>query len=246
MAIVVFAGLRSPKSSSTEKVCVAGDSARKREPLLDVSCENVVLKRKIYSGMSRSSRDNGCEMRRELFEDCPLIKSRIRAAPHGHFPIAIRLLREPFDDVIAILSFIHERLEGPAGIAAAAHVHQCVNVSMLRKIHRPIRVAVTDVRRESENDGERVLLGVRLKNRGVERYAIAHGYLHCPAQVGDRSNRCSRLARHALIRSGAQTQRRKQNHSMHNLNSSHPTLPRRSSGQHFEHNRSSTRMVSRK
>src|SRR5580658_7486516 len=100
MPIVVFARLGSPKSSGTEKVRVASDSARKREPLLDVGRENIVLERKIHTGMRRSSGDNRCEMRRKLFEDRPLIKSRIRPAPHRHFPVAIRLLREPLDDVI--------------------------------------------------------------------------------------------------------------------------------------------------
>src|SRR5271169_355929 len=175
--------------------------------------------------MRRGSGDNGCEMRRKLFEDRPLIKSCIRAAPHGHFPIAIRLLREPLDDVIAVFSFIHERLEGSAGIAAAANVHECVNIAMLRKIHRAVRVAVADVRSKGENDGQWVLLRVRLKYRRVERYAVAHLYFHCPAQVGNWSGRCGSLLSNTSIGCRAQAECCNQNHSMHNLISSHPIIP---------------------
>src|SRR5271168_2872715 len=103
MTIVVFVRLRIPKSRRAKKVCIAGDAARKRKPLLDVRPEYVVLKRKIHSRVCRSSRNDSRQTRRKLLKDCPLIKSRVRAAPHRHFSVAIRLLREPFDDVVAVL-----------------------------------------------------------------------------------------------------------------------------------------------
>src|SRR5580704_11731036 len=62
MPIVVFARLRSPKSTGTEKVRVARNSARKREPLLNVRRENIVLERKVHPRMGSGSGNNRCEM----------------------------------------------------------------------------------------------------------------------------------------------------------------------------------------
>lgn len=77
------------------------------------------------------------------------------------------------------------------------------------------------------------LLRMRLKHRRVERHAIAHGYLHCPAHIGNGSCGCGSLLSHASISSRAHANHGQQNHSMHNLVSSHATIPRRSSGQPF-------------
>src|SRR5271163_3145598 len=111
---------------------------------------------------------------------------------------------------------------------------------MLREIHRAVRVAVADVRSESENERKRILLRMRLKHRRIENYTVAHRYFHSPAHVWDRSCGCGSLLSQASIGSRAQAEHCKQNHSMHDLSSSHPTYPRRSAGhpfraQSFEH-----------
>ena len=74
--------------------------------------------REIYPCMGRSCRDNRFEMGREFLERRPLVLTSIRASPHGHLPIAPGLLCQPFDDIMSILAFTHERLKHPLGVAA--------------------------------------------------------------------------------------------------------------------------------
>src|SRR5580704_14986021 len=104
---------------------------------------------------------------------------------------------------------------------------------MLREVRRAVRIAVADVRRECKDDRQWIFLRMWLKYRRVERYAVAHGDLHCPAHIGNWGRGCGSLLSHASISSRAHANHCQQNHSMHNLISSHPTTPRRSSGQPF-------------
>src|SRR3954470_10255024 len=142
MTVVVGASLRSPKARVSEETAIAGQAACKRKPLHIVGSEDVVLKGEVDAGMCRSRGDNRGKVWRKFFQRGPLIESGVGASPHGDFAVAPRLLREPFDDIVAIARVIGEGLECPPGITAPAHIHQRVNVAMLREIDRAIRITV--------------------------------------------------------------------------------------------------------
>src|SRR5215469_17100620 len=99
-------------------------TACEREPLHVVSHSDVIVRWVIQTGMRGGSGHDRRQMRRKFLRRCPLIEARIRPAPHGHFAVTKRLLRQPLNYVMSIARFICERLEVPAGIAAAANIDE--------------------------------------------------------------------------------------------------------------------------
>jgi len=81
-----------------------------------------------------------------------LIEPSVRTAPHRHFAVAKRLLRQPLHDIMSVARLIRERLELAAGIAATANIDKCKRVTVRGEVSRTRVIAVGDVRREGEND----------------------------------------------------------------------------------------------
>ena len=74
--------------------------------------------------------NNRGEMRWEFFGRRPLIEARIRPAPHRHFSVTKRLLRQPFDYVVTVARLVGEWLELAGRITAAANVHQHKDITV--------------------------------------------------------------------------------------------------------------------
>src|SRR6266446_738175 len=72
-------------------------------------------------GCAAAAGDDRRQVRGKFLQHCPLVESCVRAAPHRYFAIAIRLLRQPFHHVVAVLALIHKWLELSAGIPPAPH-----------------------------------------------------------------------------------------------------------------------------
>src|ERR1043166_4016019 len=122
-------------------------------------------------------------MGRKFLGGRPLVEPCIRTAPHGHFSVGPRLASQPLNDIVTVAAFIGHWLKAATGVPAAAHIHERVNVAVLCEIHSAVGIAVGDVRRESENDRERILLILGLEDSGVKLHAVAQGDLHAPEEV---------------------------------------------------------------
>ena len=80
--------------------------------------------------MRRRHRHDRDKVRGKFLRRRPLIEAGIRTAPHRDFPIAKRLLRQPVDDVVAIVRLLGEGLEFATGIAASPDIDQREGVAM--------------------------------------------------------------------------------------------------------------------
>ena len=134
-----------------EKIVLYCPAAGESEPLHVVSHADIVVEGIVKAGM-RGCRGNDCrQMWRKFLRRRPLIKSCIRAAPHGNSAITKWLLRQPFDDVMTIAWFICERLEVVAGISATADIDERKRVAMRRKIGAARVIRIGNVRRQRED-----------------------------------------------------------------------------------------------
>src|SRR4029453_17718776 len=143
--------LRSPKFLITEKVLLSGTTTGESVPLHVVGYTDVLGERIIESGMSGCSGDDRREMRWQFFSRCPLIKSRVRTAPHRDFAVAKWLFCKPFDQVVPVPRIIYKRLEFAAGISAAANIDECKCISVRCEVSSARMVTVRDVGRECED-----------------------------------------------------------------------------------------------
>ena len=172
--------LPGPESTLAKERIIGRPAAGQGQPLHDVAFPNSsAVRARVCGCYGNGSR----QMRRELLQGRPLIEARIRTSPHGDFAVAPRLPSQEFHDVVAIGRFLCKRVEDALLVATSAHVYQYENVSMLRKIRRPILVTVCDVRREGEDNRQRLLLPSRLKDRAVETDSIAHRNLESPEEI---------------------------------------------------------------
>src|ERR1051325_4606118 len=130
MFLVGLQELCAPKLLIAEQIILRGVTARKRQPLHVVRHSDVVGGWKIEAGMRGGDGDDRRQMWRKFLYRCPLIEARVRTAPHGYFAITEWLLRQPFNHVVSIARFICERLELPAGIAAAANIDQREHITV--------------------------------------------------------------------------------------------------------------------
>src|SRR5262245_9508522 len=124
----------APEFLITEKMVLWCATACEREPLHVVSRPDVVVGGIIEPRMRGGRWNDRRQMWRKFFRRGPLIKSRVRAAPHGDLAIAKRLLRQPLDNIMPVTWLVCERLEFAAGISASAHIHKCERVAMRREI----------------------------------------------------------------------------------------------------------------
>src|SRR5438309_9100095 len=93
------------------------------------------------------------QVRRKFLRGRPLIEPSVRTAPHRHFAVAKRLLRQPLDDIMSVARLICERLELAAGIAATANIDKCKHVPVRREVCSAGVIGVGNVGCECENDG---------------------------------------------------------------------------------------------
>src|SRR4030095_16934899 len=91
-------------------------------------------------------------MWREFFRRCPLIKSRVRPAPHRYFAVAKWLFCKPLDQVVPVPWIICKRLEFAAGISATANGDERECVAMRCKICAARVIAIRDIRCQCEDD----------------------------------------------------------------------------------------------
>ena len=132
-------------------------------------------------------------MRRKFLGRRPLVVARVRAAPHRDLAVAVRLLREPFDDVVTVARFLDQRPELALRVAAAAHVHGQERIAVRGEVHAAIVVALRDVRRQREHARRRRLLLPRRVHGRVQFHAVAQRDLHAPLELdlrGIRRRRC--------------------------------------------------------
>src|SRR6266404_9038682 len=147
---MLFVGVekfRAPEFLIAEKIYLAGAPAGKGEPLRVIGFADVIEGGVIERRMRRRDRHDGGEVRRQFFRGRPLIEACVRTAPHCQLAVAKRLLRQPLDDVVAVVWFLCEWLEFAAGISPAAHIDKCEDVTMGCKISGAGMIAVADVRR---------------------------------------------------------------------------------------------------
>ncbi len=117
----------------------------------------------------------------------PLAEAVVRAAEHRHLAVAVRLRRQPLDDVVAVAPVVLARAEHALGVAAPARVDQQRRVAVGREVRRPRVVAVRVVRRLHEHHRPR-RVGERPIQRRAERDPVAHRDAHAElvAVVGRR------------------------------------------------------------
>src|SRR5713226_6430220 len=183
---VHLARFRRPEGAVPKQAAIARHAACETQPLHVVWPKNIGLKRKIYSGMRRGCRHDCHQVQRKFLQHRPLVEARVRTAPHRHFAVAIRLLREPFHHVVAVLALIHKWLKLPAGISASAHIHEGVHIAMLREIRGAVRVRVSDVWCKCENHRQRLFLTMRREYRRVQLHSVPRRNLHRPLHVNGR------------------------------------------------------------
>ena len=141
-----------PEFAVAKKILLAGFTAGGSEPLHVVKESDVVEARIIVGRMRGRGRNDRGQMRWKFFRGRPLIESGIRAAPHRDFPIAKRLLGQPFDHVVAVARLLCERLELAGGISAPANIDQRKDIAVRREISSTRVIGVGDVRREGEDN----------------------------------------------------------------------------------------------
>src|SRR5262245_51443105 len=130
MLLVGVQELCAPEFLIAEKIVLWSPAAGEREPLRVVRDADVVGRWKIQAGMRCGSGHNRSQMRRKFLRRRPLIKARIRTAPHGHFAVTEWLLRQPFNHVVSVARFVCKGLELAAGIAAATNIHEREHITM--------------------------------------------------------------------------------------------------------------------
>ncbi len=152
---MLFVGVekfRPPEFAIAKKVLLAGLAAGEGEPLDIVGFADVIERWIIKRRMRGCGRDNRGQMRRQLFRGRPLIETGIRTAPHRDFPVAKRLLRQPFDHVVTVARLVGKRLKLTPGIAAATNIDKRKYVTVRREISRARVIRVRDVGREGEHN----------------------------------------------------------------------------------------------
>ena len=142
---------RAPKLLVTKKIVLGCAPTGEREPLHIVSFADVVERGIIERGMRCSNRHDRRKMRGQFFGGRPLIKSRVRSAPHRDFAVAEWLLRQPFHDVVSIAGFICEWLKLATGISAATNIDKRKCVTVRCEVCGAGMIRIGDVRRQSEN-----------------------------------------------------------------------------------------------
>ena len=130
MFFVSVEKLRSPEFAVAEKILLAGPTAGVSKPLHVIKKADVIETRIIVGWMRGRSWNNRRQMHRKFLGCRPLIKPRIRPAPHCHFSVTKRLLRQPFDYVVTVARLVSEWLELAGGIAATANVHQHKDITV--------------------------------------------------------------------------------------------------------------------
>ncbi len=193
----------APENTIAEDLVLRGMAAGEREPLHVVGREDVIAHRKIDACVGRGNRHDGGKMGRELLGRGPLIIARVGTTPHRDFAVAIRLPRQPLHDVVAVVGLLEERFELPLGIAPAAHIDAEKWITVRRKIHTPVVIALRDVGSERENARRGRLLVSRRVDVGAQADTVAQRYLHIPVELDVRRvrNRRHRLvgARHRIM-----------------------------------------------
>src|SRR6478752_1947015 len=124
MLLVSVQKLFAPEFLIGKKIVLWSSPAGEREPLHVVTHPDVAVEWKIQTGMRCGSGNDRRQMRWKFLRRCPLIKPRVRTAPHGHFAVTEWLLRQPLDHVVSVARFIRKGLELTAGIAATANIHE--------------------------------------------------------------------------------------------------------------------------
>ena len=152
MFFVSVEKLRSPEFAVAEKILLAGPTAGVSEPLHVIKKADVIETRIIVGWMRGRSWNNRRQMHRKFLGRRPLIKPRIRPAPHCHFSVTKRLLRQPFDYVVTIAWFIGKRLKLSGGIPATTNIDQRKDIAMRREVCPARVVRVRDVRRQCKDD----------------------------------------------------------------------------------------------
>src|SRR5688500_5934105 len=100
-------------------------------------------------------------MRRIRTRCGPLHVALIRPAPHRDLAIAIGLLRQPFDDVVAVVRHVSIEPELAFGVRASTHVDGEERKTTSRKIDATLMEALGDIRRQNEYAGCRGNLPLR-------------------------------------------------------------------------------------
>ena len=127
---------RFPELRVAKDPVLRGVAAGEGQPLHVVGIEDVVLHREVDAGVGRGDRHDGREVRRDLLRGRPLIVARVRAAPHRNLAVAVGLLRQPFDDVVAVPRFLDKGMKLAFRVAAAADVNREKGQSRARQSRR--------------------------------------------------------------------------------------------------------------
>src|SRR5262245_54315005 len=120
----------APEFLIGEKIVLWSSPAGECEPLHVVRNADVVGRWKIQTGMRGGSWHDCHKMWRKFLRSCPLIKARIRTAPHGSFAVTEWLLRQPFNHVVSVARLICEQLEFTARISAAANIDEREDITV--------------------------------------------------------------------------------------------------------------------
>src|SRR5581483_179536 len=151
MFLIGIEKLGSPEFLISEEIVLSSAATRESEPLHVIGETDVFGGRIIETGMSRCSGNNCRQVRWEFFRRCPLIKPRVRTAPHRNFAVAIRLFCEPLDQVVSIPWIIYKRLEFAGGISATTNVDKQECIAMQCEVRSTRVVTIRDVRRQRED-----------------------------------------------------------------------------------------------
>lgn len=180
---VHLAELLAPEGRLAEELAVPRLAAGVGQPLDVVGIEDVPGGGVVHPRADGGGRNDGAQVGRPLPRRGPLVVAGVGAAPHRHLAIRPRLAGQPLDDVVAVPALLGEGIEGAARAAAPPHVDQHVKVAVTGEVHGPRVIAVADVRREREDDGQGILLAGRLINGGGQLHAVAHRDADAPLEV---------------------------------------------------------------
>jgi hypothetical protein len=147
--------------------------------------ENVEAERIVEAHPARRRGHDGGKVRRVPAHRRPLSVADVGKTARAHFSVAIRLLREPLHDIVAVIGVAEERCVVALGIAAPAHVDRNVGVSACRNRHAFRVLALRDIGREREDGRPGLLLVLRQIERAAQPHAIAHRDQYAPFD-GDR------------------------------------------------------------
>ena len=164
-----------PESLVAEDRFVEGAAAGVGEPLEHVAGHDVGLVGDVDGGADAGYGDDGDEVGRVLGCGLPLIAAGVGASEHGDLAVGPRLMGEPFDGVVAVLSIVDDGMEDAFRVAAAARVDVGVDVAAAGEVGAAGMGGCGGIGREHEDDRQGAGRGDGLIERCVEVDAVAHG-----------------------------------------------------------------------